>query len=162
MNHRVSAVTYDTIIRGGLWFDGTGAEPAVRDLGILDGRVAAESATPLEAGPDTEVVEAAGRWVMPGMVDIHTHYDVEVRDHAGAVLHSASTGTTTSAPVYGDYCLAPFTVSVRAVSRDVDESRSEPGPAVLTTYGEQAPCALTMSITAARAADGRVHVRATR
>ncbi|MBU2076012.1 MAG: hypothetical protein KJ938_16400, partial [Actinobacteria bacterium] len=60
-------------MRGGLWFDGTGAEPAVRDLGIRDGRVAAVSATPLEAGPTTEVVEAAGRWVMPGMVDIHTH-----------------------------------------------------------------------------------------
>lgn len=93
---------------------------------------------------------------------LRTHYDVEVRDHAGAVLHSASTETTTSAPVYGDYCVAPFTVSVRAVTRDVDESRSEPGPAVLTTFGEQAPCALTMSITAARAADGTVHVRAVR
>ena len=94
MNHRVSAVTYDTIIRGGLWFDGTGAEPAVRDLGILGGRVAAVSATPLKAGPDTEVVEAAGRWVMPGMVDIHTHYDVEVLEGPG-LSESLRHGVTT-------------------------------------------------------------------
>ncbi|WP_292603644.1 amidohydrolase family protein [Nocardioides sp. REDSEA-S30_B4] len=90
----MSAVTYDTIFRGGLWFDGTGAEPAVRDLGILDGRVAAVSATPLEAGPDTEVVEAAGRWVMPGMVDIHTHYDVEVLEGPG-LSESLRHGVTT-------------------------------------------------------------------
>ena len=87
-------MTYDTIIRGGLWFDGTGAEPAVRDLGILDGRVAAVSATPLEAGPGTEVVEAAGRWVMPGMVDIHTHYDVEVLEGPG-LSESLRHGVTT-------------------------------------------------------------------
>ena len=87
-------VTYDTIIRNGLWFDGTGAEPAVRHLGILDGRVATVSATPLEASPGTEVIEAAGRWVMPGMVDIHTHYDVEVLEGPG-LSESLRHGVTT-------------------------------------------------------------------
>ncbi|MBF6451026.1 amidohydrolase family protein [Nocardia elegans] len=69
---------YDSIIKGGIWFDGTGAPSAVRDVGIRDGRVAAVSAEPLdESGCDT-VVDAAGKWVIPGMLDIHTHYDVEV------------------------------------------------------------------------------------
>ena len=32
-------VTYDTIIRNGRWFDGTGAPSAVRNIGIRDGHV---------------------------------------------------------------------------------------------------------------------------
>lgn len=71
-------MTYDVIIRNGRWFDGTGAPSAVRDLGIRDGHVAAISATPLDATGCGEVIDAAGQWVLPGMVDIHTHYDVEV------------------------------------------------------------------------------------
>jgi N-acyl-D-aspartate/D-glutamate deacylase len=71
-------MTFDVIIRNGRWFDGTGAPSAVRDLGIRDGHVAAVSAEPLDATGCPEVVDAAGKWVLPGMVDIHTHYDVEV------------------------------------------------------------------------------------
>ncbi len=33
-------VTYDVIIRDGLWFDGTGSAPQTRTLGIRDGVVA--------------------------------------------------------------------------------------------------------------------------
>jgi N-acyl-D-aspartate/D-glutamate deacylase len=71
-------MTYDVIIRDGLWFDGTGAPGAVRHLGIADGRVATVSPTPLDESGCPEVIDAAGTWVMPGMVDIHTHYDIEV------------------------------------------------------------------------------------
>ncbi|MBC2962128.1 N-acyl-D-amino-acid deacylase family protein [Nocardioides deserti] len=71
-------MTYDTIIKGGRWFDGTGAPSAVRHLGLRGGRVAAVSAEPLDESGCPEVVDATGQWVMPGMVDIHTHYDVEV------------------------------------------------------------------------------------
>jgi len=71
-------VTYDTIIRGGRWFDGTGAPSAVRNIGIRGGRVATITTAELDAGTGCEVIDAAGRWVLPGMVDIHTHYDIEV------------------------------------------------------------------------------------
>ena len=71
-------MTYDTIIRGGRWFDGTGAPSAVRHLGLRDGRVAEISATPLDETGCPRVIDATDRWVLPGMVDIHTHYDVEV------------------------------------------------------------------------------------
>ncbi|WP_067817581.1 N-acyl-D-amino-acid deacylase family protein [Nocardia inohanensis] len=69
---------YDTIIKNGRWFDGTGAPSAIRNLGIKDGRVAAVSAEPLDETGCGRVIDAADRWVLPGMVDIHTHYDVEV------------------------------------------------------------------------------------
>jgi N-acyl-D-aspartate/D-glutamate deacylase len=71
-------MTFDTIIRGARWFDGTGGPSAVRHLGLRDGVVAEISATPLDETGCGQVVDADGKWVLPGMVDIHTHYDVEV------------------------------------------------------------------------------------
>ena len=68
---------FDTVIRNGRWFDGTGAPSAIRDIGIRDGHVAAISAQPLD-DTDCRVIDAEGKWVLPGLVDIHTHYDVEV------------------------------------------------------------------------------------
>ncbi|MBI3226336.1 MAG: amidohydrolase family protein [Mycolicibacterium cosmeticum] len=70
--------TFDTIIRGGRWFDGTGAPSAVRNIGIRDGHVVAISADELDAAGCPDVVDADGTWVLPGMLDIHTHYDVEI------------------------------------------------------------------------------------
>ncbi len=86
--------SFDVVLRGGLWFDGTGAPPAVRDLGIRDGVLVAASAEPLIAGPDTEVIDATGRWVVPGFIDVHTHYDAEVLVAPGlgeSVRHGVTT-----------------------------------------------------------------------
>ncbi|WP_063055602.1 N-acyl-D-amino-acid deacylase family protein [Nocardia salmonicida] len=69
---------FDSIIKGGRFFDGTGAPSTVRHLGITAGKVAAISQTPLDETGCPRVVDATGKWVMPGMIDIHTHYDVEV------------------------------------------------------------------------------------
>ncbi|OBC06229.1 hypothetical protein A5784_10050 [Mycobacterium sp. 852013-50091_SCH5140682] len=71
-------VTFDTIIRNGRWFDGTGAPSAVRTIGIRDGHVVAISPDELDDTDCPRVIDATGKWVMPGMLDIHTHYDVEV------------------------------------------------------------------------------------
>lgn len=75
-NPEISA--FDTIIQSGLWFDGTGAEPAIRNLGIRDGRVLAISAEPLPTQDCPNVIDASGQWVLPGFLDIHTHYDAEI------------------------------------------------------------------------------------
>ncbi|MCF3939465.1 MULTISPECIES: N-acyl-D-amino-acid deacylase family protein [Gordonia] len=71
-------VTYDTIIRDGLWFDGSGTPPAVRSIGIRNGVVAVVSADRIDETGCTDVIDATGKWVLPGMIDIHTHYDIEV------------------------------------------------------------------------------------
>ncbi|MGH9138922.1 MAG: N-acyl-D-amino-acid deacylase family protein [Acidimicrobiales bacterium] len=87
-------MTFDLVIRNGRWFDGTGAGSAVRDLGIRDGVVAAISPTPLPTDGCPEVIDATGRWVAPGLVDIHTHYDAEVFVNPGlgdSVRHGVTT-----------------------------------------------------------------------
>ncbi|QIK67883.1 amidohydrolase family protein [Nocardioides sp. HDW12B] len=86
-------MSFDTVVRGGRWFDGTGAASAVRHLGISDGHVVAVSPEPLDE-TGAEVVDATGRWVLPGMVDIHTHYDVEVLQ-GPALAESLRHGVTT-------------------------------------------------------------------
>jgi N-acyl-D-aspartate/D-glutamate deacylase len=71
-------VSYDTIIRKGRWFDGTGAPSAVRNLGIRDGHVVTITPHDLDETACPQVIDATAKWVLPGMIDIHTHYDVEV------------------------------------------------------------------------------------
>ena len=87
-------MTFDAIIKGGRWFDGTGAASAIRNLGVRDGRVAVVTTDELDETGCPEVVDAAGKWVIPGFVDIHTHYDVEVLDGPGlpeSVRHGVTT-----------------------------------------------------------------------
>lgn len=87
-------VTYDTIIRNGQWFDGTGAPCAVRTIGIRDGHIASITRDDLDDTGCPQVIDAAGKWVLPGMLDIHTHYDVEVLG-GPALTESLRHGVTT-------------------------------------------------------------------
>jgi N-acyl-D-aspartate/D-glutamate deacylase len=87
-------VPYDTIIRNGRWFDGTGAASAVRTIGIRGGHVVAISSTDLDRTGCPQVIDATGRWVLPGLLDIHTHYDVEVLN-GPALAESLRHGVTT-------------------------------------------------------------------
>jgi N-acyl-D-aspartate/D-glutamate deacylase len=87
-------VSYDTIIRNGRWFDGTGARSAVRNLGIRDGHVVAISPDDLDDTDCPRVIDATGKWVLPGMLDIHTHYDVEVLN-GPSLAESLRHGVTT-------------------------------------------------------------------
>jgi N-acyl-D-aspartate/D-glutamate deacylase len=63
---------YDLVVRGGTVFDGTGADGFEADVAVKDGRVAAVGHV---AGAGAEEVDARGKIVAPGFVDIHTHYD---------------------------------------------------------------------------------------
>jgi N-acyl-D-aspartate/D-glutamate deacylase len=101
-------MAYDVIIRDGLWFDGTGAAPLIRTLGIRDGVVVAVSAESLDETGCPEVIDAAGKWVVPGFVDVHTHYDAEVLLDPGlreSVRHGVTTvllGNCSLSTVYAD------------------------------------------------------------
>jgi N-acyl-D-aspartate/D-glutamate deacylase len=85
---------FDLIVKGGLHFDGTGAPPAIRHLGVRAGRVVAATPAPLPEEGCPRVIDATGRWVTPGFVDIHTHYDAELIA-APALSESVRHGVTT-------------------------------------------------------------------
>jgi imidazolonepropionase-like amidohydrolase len=63
------------VIRGGTVIDGTGAGPRANvDLVIRDGRIAAIG--PRLAAPDgARTIDAAGAWIVPGLIDVHAHLD---------------------------------------------------------------------------------------
>jgi len=85
---------FDVLIKNGLFFDGTGVPGAIRHIGIRDGKVAAISDTPLDESDCPEVIDAHERWVTPGFVDMHTHYDAELVA-APALKESIRHGVTT-------------------------------------------------------------------
>src|ERR1700731_4643773 len=87
-------MTYDVIIRNGLWFDGTGRAPQTRTLGIRDGIVSAVSAGPLDETGCPDVIGGAGKWSVPGFIDGHPHYDAEVLLDPG-LRESVRHGVTT-------------------------------------------------------------------
>ena len=64
---------FDTIIRGGTVIDGTGLPGFTADVGITAGKIAAVGA--LSAAPASRVIDASGRVVTPGFIDIHRHAD---------------------------------------------------------------------------------------
>ncbi|TNF87125.1 MAG: N-acyl-D-glutamate deacylase, partial [Gammaproteobacteria bacterium] len=70
-------MTWDVLIRGAKVFDGSGGHPESVDVAVQDGKVVAKGrALPVENAVTVE--EAGGQWLIPGLLDIHTHEDLEV------------------------------------------------------------------------------------
>ena len=68
-------MSYDIKVTGGTIVDGSGKPGFVGDLGIKDGKVVALGKAD---GPATTTIDAAGKVVSPGFVDVHTHYDAQI------------------------------------------------------------------------------------
>jgi N-acyl-D-aspartate/D-glutamate deacylase len=75
----VANAKFDLIISGGRVLDGTGSPERLVDVGVRDGVIAAvEQGLAAQAGATTELIDATGRLVTPGFVDLHTHFDGQV------------------------------------------------------------------------------------
>jgi N-acyl-D-aspartate/D-glutamate deacylase len=63
------------VIRNGTIVDGSGGDPYVADLAVSDGRI---SAIGKGLPKGSQEIDARGKLVTPGFVDVHTHYDAQV------------------------------------------------------------------------------------
>ena len=68
---------YDLVIKGGTIVDGLRTPRFRGDIGIVDGKIA-EISSDIPESSAAKVIDAAGKIVAPGVVDLHTHYDSQL------------------------------------------------------------------------------------
>ncbi|GLR97041.1 MULTISPECIES: N-acyl-D-amino-acid deacylase family protein [Bradyrhizobium] len=84
--------TPDLVIRGGTVADGSGGELFEADVAISGGKI---SEVGKVAGTGREEIDARGKLVTPGFVDVHTHYDGQVT-WSQDITPSSQNGVTTA------------------------------------------------------------------
>jgi N-acyl-D-aspartate/D-glutamate deacylase len=94
----------DCVIRNGDVIDGSGAARRHADVGIQDGRIVSIGKVDEDAA---ETIDADGRIVAPGFVDIHTHYDAQVFWDP-AITPSSLHGVTTVVGGNCGFTIAPL------------------------------------------------------
>ena len=75
------AQPFDLLVQGGRVYDGTGNPAFPADIGIRDGRIVALGR--LAGAKATRVIDATGKHVSPGFIDIHSHADDGARERGG-------------------------------------------------------------------------------
>ncbi|MBO1324294.1 amidohydrolase family protein [Acetobacter sp. TBRC 12305] len=83
----------DIVYRNALVFDGTLNDPVVADIAVRDGKVRAIGPDLPPFSASTEI-DCTGLWLMPGLLDIHTHLDLEL-ELAPELPEVVRHGTTT-------------------------------------------------------------------
>ena len=87
---------FHLLVRGGTVIDGTGAAAQRADVGVTDGRIAAVG--DLSSATAVVIVDAGGKAVTPGYIDVHAHTDVTpalLERHPEVALAGIRQGVTT-------------------------------------------------------------------
>lgn len=84
---------WDLLIKNSLVFDGTGTAAQEYDVAISNGKIAAKGID-LDENNAFKTVDGRGKWLMPGLLDIHCHFDLEV-EVAPELPEAVRHGTTT-------------------------------------------------------------------
>ncbi|MFH1022383.1 MAG: D-aminoacylase [Planctomycetota bacterium] len=101
---------YDLLIQHGRVIDGTGAPGVAADVGVRGGRIAAVG--PRLEGRAGRVIDAGGRVVAPGFIDMHSHSDFSVTS-APEAANKVRQGVTTE--VVGNCGFSPAPVRSRTL-----------------------------------------------
>ena len=128
-----------TVIKNGRVIDGTGSPAFVADVRIEDGRITAIG----DNLTGDDVVDATGRVVAPGFIDIHTHYDAQVFWDP-ALTPSCYHGVTTVVAGNCGFTIAPTRAGDRDLIARTMEKVEDMDPATLNagipwefeTFGE--------------------------
>ncbi len=100
---------HDLVIRGAQVYDGLGNPPVRADVAVADGRITAIGAHP---GSARQTTDANGLALMPGIVDLHTHYDAQITWDR-TMSPSPALGVTTAVIGNCGFGIAPCPAPVR-------------------------------------------------
>ena len=100
---------FDVLIRGATVVDGTGAKPVSADVAVQGGRIAEIGKL---TGTARQTVNADGLALMPGIVDVHTHYDAQITWDR-TLSPSPALGVTTAVMGNCGFGIAPCPASQR-------------------------------------------------
>ncbi len=100
---------HDLVIRNALVFDGLGNPPRLTDVAIDQGRITQIGHMSADA---RELVDAAGLALMPGIVDLHTHFDAQVTWDR-TMSPSPALGVTTAVIGNCGFGIAPCPATMR-------------------------------------------------
>ncbi len=103
----------DLLIRNALVLDGSGTEPAVQDVAIQQGKIRAIGRRLSESA--TQVVDADGLALMPGIIDSHTHFDAQITWDP-YVRPSPALGVTTAVIGNCGFTIAPCRPADREIT----------------------------------------------
>lgn len=144
----------DMVIRGGRWVNVHTREVIEgRDIAIADGRIACviEDAS-ANIGPDTQVIEAEGRFMVPGLCDGHMHVESGMLTPAGFAAAVIPHGTTT---IFHDPHEIANVFGLRGVRLMRDESLIQP-ISMFTQMPSCAPSAPGLETTGQEITEGEV------
>lgn len=84
----------EIIIKNGLVFYGSQNPPEAKNILIQNGIIRQITSDSIPETQGSQVIDAEGKWVMPGFIDFHTHYDAEIEVSPG-LTESLRHGVTT-------------------------------------------------------------------
>lgn len=144
----------DLVIRGGQWVNVHTREviPGI-DVAVADGRIAyvGPDAAP-SVGPATQVIEAQGRYMVPGLIDAHMHVESGMLTPAGFAAAVIPHGTTT---IFHDPHEIANVLGLDGVRLMRDESLLQP-ISMFTQMPSCAPSAPGLETTGAPITEGEV------
>jgi dihydroorotase len=105
------AVKYDLIVKGGRVIDPSRKLDAVRDVAIADGRIAGIAAD--ISAEAAETIDAHGKLVVPGLIDIHTHA-ARVKGGPEMCLADGVTGLIDAGSQGADHIADPIAIAKSA------------------------------------------------
>ena len=94
----------DLLIKGALVYDGTGAEPAIKDVAVSAGKISGIAKKIPENA--RQIIDGTGLALMPGIIDSHTHFDAQITWDA-TLKPSPALGVTTAVIGNCGFTIAP-------------------------------------------------------